>query len=116
MSGLEIEVRQEGGATLLALQGELDISSTERVEQELRRVEERSPPTLVIDLRPLRFIDSTGLRLVLGADLRARREGRRLVIVRGPDTVHRVFRIALLDRRLQFVDDPSSVELDGSRD
>jgi anti-sigma B factor antagonist len=116
VSGLEIEVRQEGGATLLALQGELDISSTERVEQELRRVEEKSPPTLVIDLRPLRFIDSTGLRLVLGADLRARREGRRLVIVRGPDTVHRVFRIALLDRRLQFVDDTSSVELDGSRD
>ena len=116
MSDVEVEVHEERAAVRIALQGELDISSAERVEQELRRVEEGSPTTMLLDLRPLRFIDSTGLRLVLGADLRARRAGRRLVIVRGPDTVHRVFRIALLDRRLEFVDDPSSVEGDGGPD
>jgi anti-sigma B factor antagonist len=116
VSDLEVEVYQERTAVRVALQGELDISSAERVEQELRRVEEKSPTMMVLDLRPLRFIDSTGLRLVLGADLRARRDGRRLVIVRGPDQVHRVFRIALLDRRLEFVDDPNSVEGDGGPD
>jgi|SRR5919106_4002739 anti-anti-sigma factor len=116
MSDMEVEVHQDRAAIRIALQGELDISSAERVEQELRRVEEKSPSMMLIDLRPLRFIDSTGLRLVLGADLRARRDGRRLVIVRGPDKVHRVFRIALLDRRLEFVDDPSSVEGNGGRD
>src|ERR671924_437566 len=107
---MEVEGYQGRGAVHVAPQGELDISSVERVEQALRRVEQNSPTMMVLDLRPLRFIDSTGLRLVLGADLRARRDGRRLVIVRGPDPVHRVFRIALLDRRLEFVDDPSSVE------
>jgi anti-anti-sigma factor len=116
VSNMEVEVYEERTAVRVALQGELDISSAERVEQELRRVEEKSPTMMLLDLRPLRFIDSTGLRLVLGADLRARRDGRRLVIVRGPDPVHRVFRIALLDRRLEFVDDPSSVEGDGGPD
>lgn len=116
MSEVEVEVHQERTAIRVALQGELDISSADRVEQALRRVEERSPSMMFLDLRPLRFIDSTGLRLVLGADLRARRDGRRLVIVRGPDPVHRVFRIALLDRRLEFVDDPSNVEGDGGPD
>jgi anti-sigma B factor antagonist len=116
VSQIEVEVRQDGGAIHVALRGELDISSVERVEQELRRVEEKSPATMVLDLRPLRFIDSTGLRLALAADLRARREGRRLVIVRGPDPVHRVFRIALLDRRLEFVDDPATVEGTVGRD
>lgn len=116
MSDMGVEVRHEKGAVHVALQGELDISSAERVEQELRRVEDMSPSTMVLDLRPLRFIDSTGLRLVLAADLRARRDGRRLLIVRGPDIVHRVFRIALLDRRLEFVDDPAAAEGDGGPD
>jgi hypothetical protein len=38
------------------------------------------------------------------------------VIVRGPDTVHRVFRIALLDRRLHFVEDPETLERNGAGD
>jgi anti-anti-sigma factor len=54
-------------------------------------------------------MDSSGLRLVLEADMRARRDGRRLVVVRGPDAVHRVFTVATLDKRLEFVDDPSDV-------
>ena len=31
---------------------------------------------------------------------------RRVVIVPGPETVHRVFRITLLDRRLEFAESP----------
>jgi anti-anti-sigma factor len=113
VSEVRVDVREADGTVRVVLQGELDILSAERVEQELRRVEEASPGTMIIDLRTLRFIDSTGLRTVLAADLRARRDGRRLVIVRGPDPVHRVFRIALLDRRLEFVDDPGMAEDDG---
>lgn len=116
MSDLDVDVSQGEGSVHVALQGELDISSAGRVEKELRQVEEKTPAVMVLDLRPLRFIDSTGLRLVLAADLRARRDGRRLVIVRGPDIVHRVFRIALLDRRLEFVDDPEALGGDGGGD
>jgi anti-sigma B factor antagonist len=116
VSDFEVDVRGGGGTVTVALQGELDISSAGRVEKELREVEKKAPGVMVLDLRPLRFIDSTGLRLVLAADLRARRDGRRLVIVRGPDTVHRVFRIALLDRRLEFVDDTESLEGNGGGD
>ena len=53
-------------------------------------------------------MDSTGLRVVLAADGRARRDGRRLEVIPGPPQVHRVFRIALLDRRIAFVDPPSA--------
>jgi hypothetical protein len=48
--------------------------------------------------------------MVLEADMRARREARRLVVIPGPDAVHRVFLIALLDKRLEFVDDVPSSE------
>lgn len=116
MSDFEFEVRGGEETVHVALQGELDISSAGRVDKQLREIETGDPAVLVLDLRLLRFIDSTGLRLVLAADLRARRDGRRLVIVRGPDTVHRVFRIALLDRRLEFIEDPETLERDGVGD
>jgi anti-anti-sigma regulatory factor len=43
------------------------------------------------------------------ADERARAEGRRIVIVRGPDAVQRVFAITRLEERLEMVDDVDSV-------
>lgn len=90
----------------MSMFGELDISEVERVEKILAGIEAKQPKVLVIDLRGLEFMDSSGIRLVVEADLRAREEDRRLVLIRGSNAVHRVFTIALLDRRLEFVDDP----------
>jgi anti-sigma B factor antagonist len=109
MSILELEVQEKDGVEIVALKGELDISSVGRVEGDLRQVEPKALKGLVLDLRGLSFMDSSGLRLVLEADMRARRDGRRFAIVPGPEAVHRVFLIALLDKRLEFVDDPSQV-------
>ena len=89
--------------------GELDLSTVGKVQEELRRVERSSPPTVVIDLSRVTFLDSTGLRCIVTADERARDEGRRLVIVRGPDPVQRVFSITRLEERLEMVDDAAAV-------
>jgi anti-anti-sigma factor len=110
VSNLRIVVEVENPVTRVALDGELDLSEADRLERRLLEVERSSPPTLLLDLRDLTFIDSTGIRLVLEADARARRDARRLALVRGPDEVHRVFLIALLDKRLEFVDEPSQAE------
>ncbi len=93
----------------VALRGELDLSTVGKVQEELRRVEADEPALVVLDLSSLTFLDSTGLRAVLTADERARENGRRLVIVRGPDAVQRVFAITRLEERLEIVDDASSV-------
>jgi anti-sigma B factor antagonist len=111
VSNLEVDVREDKESISVALAGELDISETPAVQQALMALEERRPPLLVMDLRGLTFLDSSGLRLILEADLRARRTGRRLTLVRGPETVHRVFLIALLEKRLDFVDDPAEIEI-----
>lgn len=96
---------RDGDVAFLRLEGELDLSSAPEAEATLTRLEEEDPPaTLVLDLSGIRFLDSTGLRFILAADSRARRSGRRLQIVPGPEAVHRVFRIALLDGRLEFVE------------
>jgi anti-sigma B factor antagonist len=97
------------GLVHVALVGELDLSTVAKVQEELRRIEVSSPATLVVDLSKLTFLDSTGLRCIVTADERAREEGRRIVIVRGPDAVQRVFAITRLDDRLEMVDDVSSI-------
>jgi anti-sigma B factor antagonist len=109
MSPLEIITEKHDGQTRVALVGELDIASTPRFEEGLAEVEKDSPGVLVVDLRRVDFIDSTGLRAVIGADERARSADRRFVVIRGPAAVERVFNVTQLDQRLDIVDDPESV-------
>jgi anti-sigma B factor antagonist len=109
MGILDLKTEEQGEVVRIALSGELDISSARQVDEALKQVEPRKPPVLVIDLRGLSFMDSTGLRLIASADARAREEGRRLTIVKGPKAVQRVFQITRLDERFEIVEDPSAV-------
>jgi anti-anti-sigma factor len=114
MSRLEVRSEPELGNIRIRLTGELDISTAEGLERRLAELEEAGPQTIVLDLSDLAFMDSTGLRLIVTADLRMRADGRRLRLVRGPEAVQRVFRLALLEERLSFLDDDEPAE--GGRD
>lgn len=111
---LDVKRQRWGEAVGLSLAGEMDIAEAPRVEAQIKQLEESRPPTLLLDLRGLTFMDSTGLRVVLGADRRARDDDRRLSIVRGPDSIQRLFAITRLDTRLHFVDDPSPFQDDAA--
>lgn len=108
MSLLDLHIDSDDGRALIALAGELDISSASRVEEELSSLQAQSPKLIVLDLRGLEFMDSTGLRLIVRADEAARAEGTRFVIVRGPEAVQRVFQIVGLEDRLEMADAPPS--------
>ena len=98
------------GQTRVALTGELDIASAEALEQRLEAAEVGAPAVLVLDLRRLEFIDSTGLRTLVAADERARSQGRRLAVVCGPNAVARILEVTQLDQRLEVVDDPDALD------
>jgi anti-sigma B factor antagonist len=107
---LEFETTRNGAVAVIAATGELDLSGAALLESELDRL--AAVPDLgsvVLDLRRLEFMDSSGLRLVVLADMRARESGRRFVLVRGTETVHRVFEITRMSERLEFVADPEDV-------
>jgi anti-anti-sigma factor len=110
MEPFEIKREESRGVVIVSPAGELDIATADRLDQELRRVEELKPRLLVLDLRSLTFMDSSGVRTILLADTRSRQNGARLTIVRGPEEVDRVFRITGIAEHLQIVDelpDPS---------
>jgi anti-anti-sigma factor len=75
-------------AAWVQVAGELDIDTTPQLEQTLR---EPRAPLVVLDLRELAFIDSSGVHAIVNASVRARQFGRRLVLLRGPPRVDRIF-------------------------
>jgi anti-anti-sigma factor len=107
MSGAGTEGRSRANLVEVPLDGDVDIASAEEIEGRIRSAEAKEPSVILIDLRQVSFLDSSGLRLILGAAIRAEAAGRRLVLVRGPERVQRVFELTNLLSRLEFVDHPS---------
>jgi anti-sigma B factor antagonist len=70
--------------------GELDIDTTPKLDRMLR---EPQSQLIVLDLRELAFMDSSGVHTIVNASARARQLGRRLVVLRGPPDVDRVFKL-----------------------
>lgn len=59
---------------------------------------------VIIDLRQLTFIDSTGLHLIIAADASARLSSRRLIVIRGPAHIDRLFTLVGISDRVEITD------------
>jgi anti-sigma B factor antagonist len=100
----ECEVSSSGrAATWMRVRGELDLDSAPQFDLALRE-SLASALLVIVDLRELTFIDSSGLHLIMEADARARRSGRRLVFVRAPAQIDRLFKLLGLSARLEIID------------
>jgi anti-anti-sigma factor len=87
--------------------GELDIAAAPQLEQTLREAEARARG-VVLDLRELTFMDSSGVHVIVDASTRARAAGNRLVVVRGPSQVDRLLGLSKAADVLEIVDlDPA---------
>jgi anti-anti-sigma factor len=112
--GLTIEPLA-GGAVRLALRGELDLEHAYTFDEELRRVEALKPPCIVLDLKGLAFLDSSGLARLLAARRRARRDNRKLLMVRGARPVQRLLAITAVGEHFEMVSEvPEELRLTAS--
>ena len=99
-----IDVEPERDCVRVAPVGELDIATVDKLRGEVERLRESGFTDMVLDLRGVRFLDSTGLRLVLELDAAATEAGQELRIVRGAAVVQRIFEVTQVADRLKFVD------------
>ena len=108
-SQFRVEVRSDGDATVIAVSGELDLASSPALQEELDRVASAGAQLLIIDLRQLDFMDSTGLSVLVRAHQRAEEQGRRLAMVRGAQQVQRLLSLTGVADRLTLVDAPEEL-------
>jgi anti-sigma B factor antagonist len=100
---LRIEAGQEGDTYIVRCSGELDESGCEELEDALAQAEASDAAHILLDLDPLEFIDSAGLRVLVSASRRTADDGGRFRMTRGTGEVAKLFELVALDRTARFV-------------
>lgn len=108
-SQFRLETRKEGRATVIVVSGELDLASSPALQEELDRAAESGAGLVIIDLRELDFMDSTGLSVLVRAHQRADEQGRRLAMVKGPQQVQRLLSLTGVADRLTLLESPEEL-------
>ncbi len=108
-SHFRVEVLNEGRASVISVSGELDLASSAALEDELTRATESDAEQIVLDLRELEFMDSTGLSTLVKAHQRAEQAGKQFGLVRGPQQVQRLLSLTGVEERLRFADTPGEL-------
>jgi anti-sigma B factor antagonist len=98
---------RHGDAVVIALTGELDVATAPQLERAVPPL--RPGDTLVIDLRGLDFMDSSGLHELMRLDVASRADGWSLAVVRGGPGVQRILDLVRLEERVRIVDAPGEI-------
>jgi anti-anti-sigma factor len=105
-TGFSISISERDGRAVVVIRGELDLATAPDLETALSELQEGGQD-VVVDLRELAFMDSTGLRALVAAHARAEDAGQAFVIVRPlPGApIERILAIAGVASVLDLVDD-----------
>jgi anti-anti-sigma factor len=106
---LDIAVEHSGPTVRIVLHGELDVAADRRLSEMLSSVAANDTHTVVIDLRGVTMMDSSGLRWLITAHALSQEEGFRLWIVRPTGHVARTLAATGMGARLPIVDRPPDI-------
>jgi anti-anti-sigma factor len=106
---LRVELRPLRATILVVLEGELDMAGAALLGPELEHLIGAGFSRVIVDLRDVTFLDSTGLRTLLNADAATRGTEAEFALIAGPAPVQRVFALTKTDDALRFIE-PSDVD------
>ncbi len=106
---LRVDVSTNGTMTVVAVGGELDLASGPELESELDQIKGPETQLVVVDLRELGFMDSTGLSILVRAHQRLAGEGCEMALAKGSQQVQRLLDLTGVAERLRLVDAPEEL-------
>ncbi len=89
-----LRIESRNGVARIAMTGELDMTSVPVLLEQLTVIEQDSVSAIMLDLRDLAFVDSSGLRAFFEASERARTNGHRLTLIGASPSARRWFALA----------------------
>lgn len=96
---LEVQTRQtEGGVTVVAPSGRLDVAGAPALKDAMKEVVQNGPPRVVIDMEGISFVDSTGLGSVIAALKQIRNRQGELRLAAPNQQVRVVLELTTLDK------------------
>jgi anti-sigma B factor antagonist len=90
-----------GSVALVSVSGELDLHTSERLQQAIGEANSVGADTVLLDLSGVAFIDSTALGVVVQESKRLEGRGLSLVLVTNDPRTLRVLEVTGLDRALR---------------
>jgi anti-sigma B factor antagonist len=103
------QVRHEarGDGIVVSAGGEIDLATSPRLREALLDPQAHAA-TVVLDLREVTFIDSSGLGVIVGQQKRAQEHNERFsVAVGGAASVQRILELSGLVKVLDIISDPA---------
>jgi anti-anti-sigma factor len=99
-----VDVRRTDHATVVTVSGELDLASSGTLDEALEEAGDSEPELVVLDLREVEFMDSSGLAVIVKAHQRAQNGGHRLGVINGSPQVQRLLSLTGMDERMTVVE------------
>jgi len=103
-----ITVRRGQDRLILELQGELDLACAPQLDEALASANLDDSGAVVLDLRGVCFVDSSGLKAIFRARKAVHETGRRFAVTQGSAQVQRLLSLTRLVDHLQTIDTPES--------
>ncbi len=105
-SNVVAAVEQAGKWRQISLQGDVDMATTRHVETAVTSELDNGSDWLLVDMRRVTFVDSTGVTALFRAHEEAEGRGGALRVVVGEGPVRRVLSVSGIDQLVRVFDDP----------
>ncbi|HXB65999.1 MAG TPA: STAS domain-containing protein [Solirubrobacteraceae bacterium] len=105
---LRIATRRGTDRLIFELDGELDMVTSPRLQDAVSGADLEGANAVVIDLRGVSFMDSTGLKAIFAARTAVQEQGRQFAITPGSPQVQRLLTLTGLDEHLHTIDTPDA--------
>jgi len=113
---LLIEKKIERQTLLLSLKGELDMNTSENLRQTIdNEIERRGIRTVILNLKEVSFIDSSGLGVILGRYKKLMPMGGKIIISNVPPHIFKIMELSGLPKIIQFSTDDTRSQEDGRK-
>ena len=93
---------------VLELEGEIDLHVSPEVAASLRKIIEKKPKQLVVDLTKVTYMDSSGVAVLIQAMQDVQGYGGKFALAKVQPSVQHIFEIARLDQVFQIAPDVDS--------
>jgi anti-sigma B factor antagonist len=105
---LHVEIRYAADRVILTLTGELDMASAPMLQSAVEGADLDARELVVLDLKGLEFIDSTGLRVILAVRKLCVERGQDLAITQGSPQVERLLSVTGVADHLKMIPSPDA--------
>ncbi|NBI30407.1 anti-sigma F factor antagonist [Chengkuizengella marina] len=103
---LHVQISNQGEALIVRLQGELDHHTSELLRTKMESaIEQENSNHIVLVLKDLSFMDSSGLGVILGRYKQITNRGGRMVVCNVNSSIYRLFEMSGLFKILTIEED-----------